>query len=117
VSEGGHEMKKKRYILAGLLVVVIAVVLVAVFVFMREPVAAYTPPIIDAEGNEIPGSIAVIETVILGGVEQTVTVVGAMTFIGTFGIVLRPLSFFTLFGLMLTAVWQIVVGVKLYKLG
>jgi hypothetical protein len=46
-----------------------------------------------------------------------VTVVGAMTFIGTFGVVLRPLSFFTLFGLMLTAVWQIVVGVKLYRLG
>jgi hypothetical protein len=45
-----------------------------------------------------------------------VTVVGIMTFIGTFGVVLRPLSFFTLFGLMLTAVWQIVVGVKLYKL-
>jgi hypothetical protein len=46
-----------------------------------------------------------------------VTVVGIMTFIGTFGVVLRPLSFLTLFGLMLTAVWQIVVGVKLYKLG
>ena len=46
-----------------------------------------------------------------------VTVVGTMTFIGTFGVVLRHLSFFTLFGLMLTAVWQIVVGVKLYKLG
>ena len=46
-----------------------------------------------------------------------VTVVGTMTFIGTFGVVFRPLSFFTLFGLMLTAVWQIVVGVKLYKLG
>jgi len=46
-----------------------------------------------------------------------VTIVGTMTFIGTFGVVLRPLSFLTLFGLMLTAVWQIVVGVKLYKLG
>jgi hypothetical protein len=46
-----------------------------------------------------------------------VTVVGTMTFIGTFGVVLRPLSFFTLFGLMLTAVWQMVVGIKLYKLG
>jgi uncharacterized protein DUF4386 len=46
-----------------------------------------------------------------------VMVVGTMTFIGTFGVVLRPLSFFTLFGLMLTAVWQIVVGSKLYKLG
>ena len=46
-----------------------------------------------------------------------VTVVATMTFIGTFGVVLRPLSFLTLFGLMLTAVWQIVVGIKLYKLG
>jgi hypothetical protein len=46
-----------------------------------------------------------------------VTVVGTITFIGTFGVVLRPLSFFTLFGLMLTAVWQIIVGIKLYKLG
>ena len=46
-----------------------------------------------------------------------VTIVASMTFIGTFGIVLRPLSFFTLFGLMLTAVWQIIVGIKLYKLG
>jgi hypothetical protein len=46
-----------------------------------------------------------------------VTVVGTMTFVGTFGVVLRPLSFLTLFGLMLTAVWQIVVGVKLYRLG
>jgi hypothetical protein len=46
-----------------------------------------------------------------------VTVVGTMTFIGTFRIVVRPLSFFTLFGLMLTAIWQIVVGVKLHRLG
>jgi len=45
-----------------------------------------------------------------------VTVAGTMTFIGTFGIVLRPLSLFTLFGLMLNGVWQIIVGVKLYKL-
>ena len=46
-----------------------------------------------------------------------VTIVASVTFIGTFGVVFQPLSFFTLFGLMLTAVWQIVVGVKLYKLG
>ena len=48
---------------------------------------------------------------------RLVTVAGTMTFIGTFGIVLRPLSLLTLFGLMLTAVWQIIVGVKLYRLG
>jgi hypothetical protein len=46
-----------------------------------------------------------------------VTIVGTMTFIGTFGVVLRPLSFFTLFGLMLTSVWQMIVGAKLYRLG
>jgi hypothetical protein len=46
-----------------------------------------------------------------------VTIASSMAFIGTFGIVLRPLSLFTLFGLMLTGVWQIIVGAKLYKLG
>jgi D-alanyl-D-alanine carboxypeptidase len=44
-----------------------------------EPEVAYTPPVTDADGNVIPGSIAVIETVILGGVEQTVTIRGADT--------------------------------------
>jgi hypothetical protein len=46
-----------------------------------------------------------------------VTLAGIITFIGTFGIVLRPLALFTLFGLTLTGVWQIIVGTKLYKLG
>ena len=46
-----------------------------------------------------------------------VTITGSMTFIGTFGIVFKPLSLFTLLGLMLTGVWQILVGIKLYKLG
>jgi hypothetical protein len=46
-----------------------------------------------------------------------VTFAGTMAFIGTFGIVLKPLALFTLFGLMLTGLWQIIVGVKLYKLG
>lgn len=66
--------------MAGLLIVlVVAILLVAVFVLNNEPVEAYTPPITDAEGNEIPGSIAVIETVTLGGVEQTVTIRGVDT--------------------------------------
>jgi hypothetical protein len=46
-----------------------------------------------------------------------VTIAGSMTFIGTFGIVLKPLSLFTLFGLMLTGIWQLIIGTKLYKLG
>jgi pimeloyl-ACP methyl ester carboxylesterase len=71
-------MNKKRYFLVGLLVVlVVAVVLFASGVFKGEPPVAFTPPITDAEDNEIPGSIAVIETVSLGGVEQTITVRGA----------------------------------------
>jgi hypothetical protein len=46
-----------------------------------------------------------------------VTVAGILTLIGTFGVVLRPLSLFALIGLILTFVWQIVVGAKLYKMG
>ena len=64
----------------------------------------------------------IIGLVMLKGVygRQTgylVTFAGTMTFIGTFGIVLKPLALFTLFGLMLTGIWQIIVGTKLYKLG
>ena len=44
-----------------------------------EPETAFTPPITDAEGNEIPGSIAAIETVTLGGFEQTITLRGVDT--------------------------------------
>jgi hypothetical protein len=46
-----------------------------------------------------------------------VTVAGTMTFIGTLDIVFRPLSFFTLLGLMLAAFWQVPIGIKLDKLG
>ena len=47
---------------------------------------------------------------------RLVTVAGTLAFIGTFGIVVRPLSLLTLFGLILTAVWQLVVGARLYRL-
>ena len=36
----------------------------------------YTPPITDADGNVLPGSIASIETVVLGGVPQTIVLRG-----------------------------------------
>jgi pimeloyl-ACP methyl ester carboxylesterase len=79
-DKGGRKMNKKWYLWAGLLVVLVgAVVLVAVFVFGQRSAVAFTPPITDAQGNEIPGSIAVIETVTLGGVEQTITIRGADT--------------------------------------
>ncbi len=35
---------------------------------------------------------------------------------GGFGVIFTPLSIGTLFGLILSGVWQIVVGLKLYKL-
>jgi pimeloyl-ACP methyl ester carboxylesterase len=52
---------------------------IGVIVFQQGPAVATTPPITDAEGDEIPSSIATIETVNLGGVGQTVTIRGADT--------------------------------------
>lgn len=46
-----------------------------------------------------------------------VIVAGALTVVGTFGVILEPLTVGTLFGLILTGVWQIAVGLKLYRLG
>jgi hypothetical protein len=46
-----------------------------------------------------------------------VIVAGVLVVIGTFGVLLAPLTIGTLFGLILTGVWQIVIGAKLYKLG
>jgi pimeloyl-ACP methyl ester carboxylesterase len=54
---------------AGLLVVATLVV----FVLMRNR----TPPIRDADGRRIPGSIASLERVRLGGVEQSILIRGA----------------------------------------
>jgi hypothetical protein len=45
-----------------------------------------------------------------------VIVAGALTVMGTFGVLLAPLTIGTLFGLILTGVWQIILGAKLYKL-
>ena len=45
-----------------------------------------------------------------------VILAGALTVMGTFGVLLEPLKFGTLFGLILNGVWQIAVGMHLYKL-
>ena len=73
------KMKRTLWII-GIIIVVLAVVFgVGYLTLIPKPLDPYTPPITDAEGNEIPGSIAVIETVTLGGVEQTITIRGADT--------------------------------------
>jgi hypothetical protein len=46
-----------------------------------------------------------------------VMVSASMTIIGTLGVLLRPLALFTLLGLISTAVWQMLLGRKLYRIG
>jgi hypothetical protein len=45
-----------------------------------------------------------------------VILAGALTVIGTFGVIFEPLRIGTLFGLILNGVWQIIVGIKLYRM-
>ncbi len=71
------KMKRTLWIVGSITVLIVAYLLYA-FVFKPQP-EAFTPPITDAAGNVIPGSIAVIETVTLGGVEQTITIRGVDT--------------------------------------
>jgi pimeloyl-ACP methyl ester carboxylesterase len=73
-------MKNKTNILGiSLVLLLVAVAVIAVIVFGGETPAEFTPAITDSEGNEIPGSIAAIETIKLGGVAQTITIRGADT--------------------------------------
>jgi len=51
------------------------------------------------------------------GIGYLVIVAGILILLGTCGVLLEVLAILTLSGLVLTAVWQIVVGAKLYKLG
>jgi hypothetical protein len=51
------------------------------------------------------------------GISYLVIVAGAFTFLGTMGVLLPFLTYLTPVGLVLSAVWQIVIGIKLYRLG
>ena len=67
-------------------------------------------------------SSVIIGLVMLKGVfgksiSSLVIIAGILTLLGTMGILLEPLTILTVFGLVLSAVWQMVVGIKLYKLG
>jgi hypothetical protein len=70
----------------------------------------------------LAGSSIIIGWVMLQGVigkrvSCLVITAGTLTLLGTMGVLLEPLTILTVFGLILGAVWQIIVGVKLYKLG
>lgn len=45
-----------------------------------------------------------------------VIISGTLTLLGAIGVLFEPLTILVLFGLTLGAVWQIIVGIKLYKL-
>lgn len=66
---------RKKYLWFGLIGVVVVVAAIAAYIFLLGP-DPYTPAITDDAGNEVPGSIAAIETITLGGVEQTLTIRG-----------------------------------------
>lgn len=55
--------------LAGVSIIITLLIVVSQF-------QAHTPPITDAQGNKLPGSVASLEKVKLGGVEQWITVRG-----------------------------------------
>ena len=61
--------------------------------------------------------LVMLKGVFSKGVSYLVIIAGTLTLLGTIGVLLEPLTILTVFGLVLSAVWQIVVGVKLYKLG
>lgn len=67
-------------------------------------------------------SSIIIGLVMLKGVfgkslSYLVVISGALTFLGAIGFLFEPLTLLVLFGLTLGAVWQIVIGLKLFKLG
>jgi pimeloyl-ACP methyl ester carboxylesterase len=62
----------RKLLLAGLAVFV----LLTVGVILRLGVVAHTPPLTDDTGNELPGSIAALEKLELGGLDQWVLIRG-----------------------------------------
>ena len=60
--------------------------------------------------------LVMLKGVFSKGVGYLVIISGSLTLLGTLGVILEPLTILTLFGLILSAVWQIIVGFKLVKL-
>ncbi len=49
------------------------------------------------------------------GVSYLVVVAGTLILLGTMGVLLEPLMVLAPFGLILSAIWQIIIGVRLYR--
>jgi len=61
--------------------------------------------------------LVMLKGVFSKGVGYLVIIAGTLTLLGAIGVLFEPLALFVLFGLTLSGVWQIVVGIRLYKLG
>ena len=70
-------MKKTKILIIGIVVVLAVLGGVAYFKFLYWPdEPTFTPPIVDAQGDPVPGSIATLETIDLNGVEQWILIRG-----------------------------------------
>jgi hypothetical protein len=60
--------------------------------------------------------LAMLKGVLGKGLSFLVIISGTLTLLGTMGFLFEPITILTLFGLILSAIWQIIVGFKLIKL-
>ena len=60
--------------------------------------------------------LVMLKGVFSKGISYLVIISGTLTLLGTMGVIFEPITILTLFGLILSAIWQIIVGMKLYKL-
>ena len=59
--------------------------------------------------------LVMLKGVFSKGISYLVIISGTLTFLGTMGVLFQPIMILTPFGLILSAVWQIIVGIKLFK--
>jgi hypothetical protein len=61
--------------------------------------------------------LVMLKGVFSKGLSYLVVISGTLTLLGAIGVLFEPLTILVLFGLTLGAVWQIIVGIKLFRLG
>ena len=62
-------------------------------------------------------SLVMLKGVFSNGLSYLVVISNSLTLLGAIGFLFQPLTILVLFGLTLGAIWQIIVGIRLYKLG